>query len=64
MIGDPVSHSLSPFIMKRAFAECGVDATYSVRSTSPSDTAATIREMRSQGFAGVNETYPLKEIVL
>ena len=28
LIGDPVDHSLSPFIMNRAFAAAGIDAAY------------------------------------
>ncbi len=64
LIGDPVSHSLSPFIMNRAFALSGIDATYTTLNVSTGDLSETLRDLREMGVTGVNVTYPYKERII
>jgi shikimate dehydrogenase len=64
VIGDPVSHSMSPFIMRHAFDQFEIDASYTAIRVTSGELAAFVGGMREGGFAGVNVTYPLKESVL
>ena len=64
LIGDPVAHSLSPFIMGRAFGEFDIGATYSATRVAPEELKTFIDLARAVGFNGLNLTYPLKDAVL
>jgi shikimate dehydrogenase len=64
LIGQPVEHSLSPFIMNRAFVECDVDAVYAACSVGPGRVVQAVRGLLALGVSGCNVTYPLKEEVL
>lgn len=64
LIGDPVDHSLSPYIMDRAFAAHGIAAMYVAVGVTKDGAGESIRGMRTLGFAGANVTYPLKDAVL
>lgn len=64
LIGDPVEHSLSPFIMNRAFSEHGLEAAYHAMKVGREDAEETITGLRALGFVGANVTYPLKEAAL
>ncbi len=59
VIGDPVSHSLSPLMHTGWFADHGIDATYEALTLRSDDPVAAIRALK--GFAGVNVTIPHKE---
>jgi len=63
LIGHPVSHSLSPFIMNWAFDEHEIDAVY-VTSDVESEIGEAVTGMRALGFGGANVTYPHKEAAL
>lgn len=58
VIGDPVSHSLSPLMQNGWMADHGVDASYEAYHLR-SDDAAAIRALTR--FAGMNVTVPHKE---
>ncbi len=64
LIGDPVSHSLSPFIMNRAFATLGMNAVYVSFGVRPELLDVTVAGLYSMGASGVNVTYPYKEEIL
>lgn len=64
LVGDPVSHSLSPFIMNRAFESLGIDALYAAFGIRPERLASSIAGLASMGVAGLNVTFPYKEEVL
>jgi shikimate dehydrogenase len=64
LIGDPVEHSLSPFIMNRAFAAHGLDASYLTLTVTKDRVVDSIRHLQASGFLGANVTYPLKEAVV
>lgn len=61
VIGDPVAHSLSPFLMNRALAACGVDAVYVAFPASAERFDEALAGLRSAGLAGLNVTYPHKK---
>lgn len=64
IIGDPVDHSLSPFIMNRAFSESGWNGEYTKVHATERGLPDAIDELRTRGFSGANITYPHKESVL
>jgi shikimate dehydrogenase len=64
LIGDPVAHSLSPFIMNRAFASFGLDALYVAVGVRPDRLAVSFAGLTSLGLGGLNVTYPYKEEIL
>jgi shikimate dehydrogenase len=61
VIGDPVAHSLSPFIMNRAFAACGLDACYVAFPVRAGRLTEALAGLKHAGVAGANVTYPHKE---
>lgn len=64
LIGDPVAHSLSPFIMNRAFDTLGLDAIYVAFGIPPQRFVPSMAGLTALGVAGLNVTYPYKEEVL
>lgn len=60
LLGDPVSHSLSPTIQNAAFREAGVDGVYVVVRCGPEDLAGFMRGLARAGGGG-NVTLPHKE---
>lgn len=64
VIGDPVSHSLSPVMQSAAFAAAGISATYEAVRVTREDVPAFVSRARAGEFAGFNVTTPLKEAVL
>ena len=64
VIGDPVSHSLSPRILNSAFAATGVDAVYVALPVKEQDAALAMDMVRRFGLAGVNVTMPLKQAIV
>jgi shikimate dehydrogenase len=64
LIGDPVAHSLSPFIMNRAFAALGLDAIYVAFGVRPDRLSVSFAGLTSLGIGGLNVTYPYKEEIL
>jgi shikimate dehydrogenase len=64
LIGDPVAHSLSPFIMNRAFDAFGWDAVYVAFGIKPERLVPSIAGLTAMGVSGLNVTYPYKEEIL
>lgn len=60
VIGDPVSHSLSPQMQMAAFAARGEAYSYIAIRVPPGEVAQAIARLRSIGYRGVNVTVPLK----
>jgi len=60
IIGDPVSHSLSPVFWNRAFAFCGIDAVYVPFRVCRSDLTEAITGLKALGIKGINVTSPHK----
>ncbi len=63
LIGDPVSHSVSPPMHRAAFRECGLDLDYLAIRVRPDELAAIFPTLRQQHL-GLNVTRPLKQSVL
>lgn len=64
LIGEPVEHSYSPFIMNRAFAEIGHDGIYAAFAVQEARVPAALMGMKAMGMAGINVTFPLKAAVM
>jgi shikimate dehydrogenase len=61
VIGDPVSHSLSPLMHNGWIADHGLDAVYVALPLRGDDAAASIRALAAVGFLGLSVTAPHKE---
>jgi shikimate dehydrogenase len=64
LIGWPIAHSLSPAMHNAAFAELGLDWTYTLMPVQPGHLEASLKELPAQNFAGVNITMPHKQAVI
>jgi shikimate dehydrogenase len=61
VIGDPVSHSLSPRMQNAAFAAAGLDWAYVPLRVAPDRLEVALRGLAGLSFAGANVTIPHKE---
>lgn len=64
LLGDPVSHSLSPAMHNAALAILGFDAVYVALPVKPDNLPAAIAGLRAIGFLGANVTLPHKTAVI
>jgi len=64
IIGDPVSHSLSPLFQNRFLEERGIDAAYVPFHIRKTDVARALEGLWAVGVEGFNVTVPHKEVVL
>lgn len=62
IIGNPVSHSLSPAMHNAAFAELGINGAYV--PIKANNITQTIAGLRALGFVGASITVPFKETVM
>jgi len=63
IIGDPVSHSLSPAIHNAAFAALGLNWVYVAFRVDDSHLAQAVQGLRALGVVGFNVTMPHKKAV-
>ena len=63
VIGDPISHSLSPSLQNSAFAALGIDAVYVTFRVSPSSLGDALRGLLALNVQGINVTVPHKSNV-
>ncbi len=64
VLGDPVSHSLSPVMHNAAFKALKMDCEYHAFRVSPVNLENALRGAHALGFGGLNLTIPLKEKAL
>lgn len=64
LIGDPVSHSLSPLIHNAAFREHDLNFAYVAMRVEESAVSAAVAGLRALEFAGANVTAPHKQAVI
>jgi shikimate dehydrogenase len=64
VIGFPVAHSLSPFLMNRAFRQNGINAVYLRFDVRPGSFQSAVAGLATLGARGANVTYPFKEQAL
>lgn len=63
VIGDPVSHSLSPVLHNAAFRAAGLDWVYVALPVIAGEAAQALEAMRTLGIEGLSVTMPHKEAV-
>lgn len=61
VIGDPISHSLSPKIHNFFLKELGIDGSYEAIRVEKNELREAVQKLTNQGFAGFNVTIPHKE---
>jgi shikimate dehydrogenase len=64
LLGNPVTHSLSPLIHAVFMDSAKISGEYSLHKVEAQDLKATIDELFSQGFTGLNITIPHKRRVV
>ncbi len=64
IIGDPVSHSLSPIMHNLAFRELGIKAVYGAFRVSPHNLSKAIEGVKALNIKGLSVTIPHKETIM
>jgi shikimate dehydrogenase len=64
VIGNPISHSLSPRLHNHIFQQLGIDAKYSTIQCTQEKLPYFINQLRNNQLNGLNVTLPLKRTVL
>ncbi|HEY8909711.1 MAG TPA: shikimate dehydrogenase [Desulfosporosinus sp.] len=64
VIGDPIEHSLSPWMHMAGYKALGVHAEYQRFHVKPSNLAAAVDGLCALGFSGWNVTLPHKESII
>jgi shikimate dehydrogenase len=64
VLGDPISHSLSPVMHQAAYDALGLEHSYEAIRVPAGSLRKRLQELRHEGFRGVNITVPLKEEAL
>ena len=64
LLGNPVSHSLSPFIHNEGFRRLSINARYMAFLVEEKELESTLSALRQMQVGGLNLTMPLKEAVL
>lgn len=64
VIGNPISHSLSPKLHGHWLRRYGIDGTYEALHVTEDALERTLRSLPDQGYVGVNVTLPHKVAVL
>lgn len=64
LLGDPVSHSLSPAMHNAALGAAGIDAVYVALPVKPEDLGTAVAGLRAVNFMGANVTLPHKTAVI
>ena len=61
IIGNPVKHSLSPWLHNYWFEKYKVNANYSIINVEEKDLANVVRQIKDKSLSGVNVTLPYKQ---
>ncbi len=64
VLGDPISHSLSPELHRFWLEQMQINGSYDAIECKRDDLRETLMRLEAQGYQGVNLTVPLKEAVL
>lgn len=64
VIGDPISHSMSPNMHSQWFSDLAIDATYIPVHVKKENLANAVESLKSLGASGWNVTIPHKEAIL
>lgn len=61
LLGNPVSHSLSPCFWNKTFKKLGIDATYVALKVEEDDINVALHGIKALGVSGINVTIPYKQ---
>jgi len=64
VIGNPITHSLSPKLHNYWIKENNIDAIYEKKQTKESDIEGLISEVKNEKIHGINVTIPFKKFVI
>ena len=64
IIGNPVSHSLSPTLHNYWFKKYNIDAEYSLMQINENQISEVIEKIKSRELKGINVTLPFKRSVI
>jgi len=64
VIGNPIQHSLSPYMHNAGYEVLGIDAEYQRFQVKPSQLAEAVKGLCALGFSGWNVTLPHKESII
>jgi shikimate dehydrogenase len=64
VIGDPIAHSLSPFMHETWFKEHGIDASYIPIHVKPEELGKAFSALQLLGISGFNVTLPHKQEII
>lgn len=64
VIGDPISHSLSPFMHDTWFRDNGIDASFIPVHVEPSKLKEAVESLKLLGASGFNVTLPHKQAII
>ncbi len=64
LLGDPVGHSMSPFMQNRFLEQCDINGVYLAFAVKKENIGEVIRGMHAMGVKGANVTIPHKEAVI
>ncbi|MDM5156532.1 shikimate dehydrogenase [Bacillus sp. DX1.1] len=64
VIGNPIGHSLSPFMHNDAFQYCGIDAHYHAFRVEENALAEAVKGLKALGVSGFNVTTPHKVSIM
>ena len=64
LIGYPLKHSISPVVQQVALDYYGLDVSYKLQETKPTELGDVVTQLRSSQYLGANVTVPYKETVI
>jgi shikimate dehydrogenase len=64
IIGNPITHSLSPVLHNYWFEKYNVEANYSLLNVDEKDLIETIKKIRNKEINGINVTLPYKQKII
>ena len=64
IIGNPIQHSLSPFLHNYWFEKYNIDANYSIIEAKEADLSDIVNKIRDKSLNGINVTLPYKQKII
>ena len=64
IIGDPISHSLSPLLHNYWFNKYNIDADYSILKVKDNNLSDIIEKIKTKDLFGINVTLPYKQQIV